>query len=62
MGVRFINTSGDPDVCTAAYPGEIVTKVRGFFVLYSLRGREAGRQNEVGSCEEGGGREGWRQK
>ncbi|CAM9956630.1 unnamed protein product, partial [Ectocarpus fasciculatus] len=27
VGVRFINTSGDPDVCTAAYPGEIVTKV-----------------------------------
>eukprot|EP00904_Undaria_pinnatifida_P005999 jgi/Undpi1/2529/HiC_scaffold_13.g05908.m1 len=27
VGVRFINTSGDPDVCTAAYPGEILTKV-----------------------------------
>ncbi|CAN0014905.1 unnamed protein product [Scytosiphon promiscuus] len=29
VGVRFINTSGDPDVTTAAYPGEIVTKARG---------------------------------
>ena len=33
VGVRFINTSGDPDVAVAAYVGETVTNVRFRFVL-----------------------------
>lgn len=54
VGVRFINTSGDPDVAVAAFPGELVTKVRGspLFVFERERNEAARQMGSRGRMEQ----------